>query len=67
MPIETTTDWNVSNIDSIKESDYIPVIPSIVLECKYLSFGEKMRQPRLVRIRTDKTPDTCNMNQIKGI
>ena len=68
MPIETISKWtSISNPDSIRSDDYIPVNPSIVLECKYLSFGEKLRQPRLVRIRTDKTPDTCNMNQIRGL
>lgn len=65
MPIQIIPDWNqVCNLDSIKESDYIPVIPSIVLECKYLSFGEKMRQPRLVRIRNDKIAEKCGLNQI---
>jgi ATP-dependent DNA ligase len=66
MPVKPSAWIELSNPSSIKKADYVPVNPSIVLEVKYLSFGEKMRQPRLVRIRTDKLAEQCNINQIIG-
>ena len=66
MPVEPSVWVELSNPGSIKKTDYVPVRPSIVLEVKYLSFGEKLRQPRLVRIRNDKLPEQCDIKQIKG-
>lgn len=57
-------DFNVTNPDSTKLTDYVALEPNVCLEIDYLSMGMKLRQPRMVRIRHDKTKDTCTTDQL---
>jgi bifunctional non-homologous end joining protein LigD len=56
--------FNVTNPDSTKLDDYVALEPEICLEIDYLSMGAKLRQPRMMRIRHDKTKDTCKVDQV---
>lgn len=55
---------NVTNPESTKLDDYVALEPEVCLEIDYLSMGDKLRQPRMVRIRHDKTKDTCKVDQL---
>jgi len=55
---------NVTNPESTKLDDYVALEPEICLEIDYLSMGAKLRQPRMMRIRHDKTKDTCKIDQL---